>query len=169
MRSIPFGCYKSKVGRLLLEKGILKLFSGKLSKFSFLKYPLIPAVLNRTAGIPQLSAVFLCSQSKVSFRKKKSPVSLQELPILCSEHAKWKSILSLQLEPGLPYIFTQCLLLKQHPQVCLLSPLKYKACSYLHSMCTQTDLCINCPSEGCDGHVPDKEHYFLIACFLITG
>lgn len=102
MRSIPFGCYKSKVGTFLLQKGILKFFSGKLSKLSFLKQPLIPAVLNRTAGIPQLSAVFLCSQIKVSFRKKNpSLVSLQE-PILYSERAKRKSILSLQLELALP-------------------------------------------------------------------
>lgn len=46
---------------------------------------------------------------------------------------------------------------------------KYKARSYLHSVCTQTDLCITTHLKAVMAMSQIRSHYFLIVCFLITG
>lgn len=50
-------------------------------------------------------------------------------------------------------IYTECFLLKQHRYIYLLLPLQYQVSFYLQNMCAQIAVCVNYPSEGCDGYV----------------
>lgn len=105
----------------------------------------IPSTVHIFQHSVEISPVFLHSQSKAKFTSGKNGSAR------CSYKDYLTYIVSMPNENQFQdwnwnrdvyiYISTQCLPLKQHVHIYLLSPLKYKISSYLQNICTQIPLC----------------------------